>query len=218
MALLVGLGNPGPRYEANRHNIGFIAVDAICDRHGFGPWRTRHHGLMAEGTIASHRVRALKPLTFMNDSGRSVAAAAHYYRIPNEAIFVLHDEIDLRAGKVRVKRGGGSAGHNGLRSIDAHLGADYWRIRIGVGHPGDRERVHGHVLNDFAKADRGWLDKLLDALATCAPLLIENRDSDFMSKIAMLTAPPKPPKPPKPPEAPETPPAPTEEGEPDDGV
>ncbi len=206
MALMVGLGNPGPRYEANRHNIGFMAVDAIHHRHGFGPWRTRHHGLMAEGVVADRKARVLKPMTFMNESGRSVAAAAHYYRIPSEAIFVLHDEIDLRAGKVRVKRGGGSAGHNGLRSIDAHLGADYWRVRIGVGHPGDRERVMGHVLNDFAKADRGWLDKLLDALAECAPLLVEGRAADFMSKVAMLTTPPKPPQ------------APAKEAEPGDGI
>ena len=202
MFLLVGLGNPGPGYERNRHNIGFMAVDAIHRRHGFGPWRVRHEALAAEGTIGGEKILALKPQTFMNESGRSVGATLRFFKMAPGDTHVLYDEIDLRPGKVKVKLGGGAAGHNGIRSIMSHIGPDFWRVRMGVGHPGDKARVHGHVLSDFAKAEQAWLDPLLDAVTDSFPLLAERRDSDFMSRVAMLTAPPKPPKPPRPPQEP----------------
>ena len=160
MLLLVGLGNPGPKYADNRHNIGFMAVDEIVRRHGFGAWRARFHGLAADGVLDGQKVLALKPTTFMNHSGRAVGEAMRFFKLEPAAVTVIHDEIDLAFGKVRVKRGGGHAGHNGLRDIDAHIGADFWRVRVGIGHPGDKELVHGHVLSDFAKADsrrsNGW--------------------------------------------------------------
>jgi PTH1 family peptidyl-tRNA hydrolase len=183
--LIVGLGNPGPRYAANRHNIGFMALDAIIRHHGLSAPRRRFEGEVCEGAIDGRDVLALRPLTFMNDSGRSVAAAARFFKIPGDAIFVFHDELDLAAGRVRVKRGGGSAGHNGLRSIDALLGSDYWRVRLGIGHPGQKHRVLGHVLADFAAADAAWLDPLLAALAEHVPLLIEGDAGHFMSKLAL---------------------------------
>ena len=158
MQLWVGLGNPEPGMARNRHNIGFMAVDVIAIRHGFGPWRQRFKGLVAEGMVGQHKVLALKPQTYMNVSGESVQAAAAFYKLAPEAITAFHDELDLVPGKVRVKRGGGAAGHNGLRSMDRMLGTpDYWRVRLGIGHPGEKERVLGHVLSDFAKADRDWL-------------------------------------------------------------
>ncbi|MGE4220019.1 MAG: aminoacyl-tRNA hydrolase [Alphaproteobacteria bacterium] len=192
MLLLVGLGNPGPRYERNRHNIGFMAVDAIVRRHGFADWRGRFQGLAAEGTLGGSKVLALKPTTFMNESGRSVAEAARFFKLPPAAIAVIHDELDLALGKVRVKLGGGHAGHNGLRSIQAHLGPDYWRVRVGIGHPGDKDRVHGHVLGDFAKADEPLVGRLVDAIAEAAPLLASDGQNEFMSKVALLTQPPRP--------------------------
>ena len=192
MLLLVGLGNPGPRYADNRHNIGFMALDEIVRRHGFGPWRRRFQGQIAEGRIGGERLLALKPETFMNESGRAVGEAARFYKIAPEDVIVLYDEIDLAPGKLRVKRGGGAGGHNGIRSIDAHLGKDYWRVRLGVGHPGHKDRVHGHVLRDFAKADRDWLQALLDAVARELPRLIAGDDGGFMSRVAFLTAPPEP--------------------------
>ena len=198
MLLLVGLGNPGPGYEGNRHNIGFMAVDAIHRRHGFGPWRARHQALAAEGHVAGEKILALKPQTFMNESGRAVGAALRFFKMEPGDAYVLYDEIDLRPGKVKVKLDGGAAGHNGIRSIINHIGPAFWRVRLGVGHPGEKDRVHGHVLSDFAKADSSWLDALLDAVADSFPLLAERREADFMSRVAMLTAPPKPPKPPKP--------------------
>ena len=201
MFLLVGLGNPGPGYERNRHNIGFMAVDAIHRRHGFGPWRVRHEALAAEGTVGGEKILALKPQTFMNESGRSVGAALRFFKMAAGDAHVFCDEIDLRPGKVKVKLGGGAAGHNGIRSIMSHIGADFWRVRMGVGHPGDKARVHGHVLGDFAKVEQICVVPLLDAVADSFPLLAERRDSDFMSRVAMLTAPPKPPKPPRPPKA-----------------
>ena len=187
MLLWVGLGNPEPGMARNRHNIGFLALDTIALRHGFGPWRPRFKGLVAEGMVDGHKVLALKPQTYMNASGESVQAAAGFFKLPVEAITAFHDELDLMPGKVRVKRGGGAAGHNGLRSMDRMLGApDYWRVRLGIGHPGDKERVLGHVLGDFAKADRDWLLPVLDAVAEAAPLLAAGKPEDFMTKVALL--------------------------------
>jgi len=198
MQLLVGLGNPGPDHAGNRHNIGFMAVDEIVRRHGLAVPRakSRPNGLLSEGAVDGARVIVLKPLTFMNNSGQAVGEAVRYYRIPPSDVFVFHDEIDLAAGKVRAKLGGGNAGHNGLRSIDAHIGRDYWRVRLGIGHPGDRDRVHGHVLRDFAKADRPWVEKVLEAVSDAIPLLLAGREADFMSRVALLTQPPKPKRPP----------------------
>jgi PTH1 family peptidyl-tRNA hydrolase len=192
MLLLVGLGNPGPEYAKHRHNIGFMAVDAIVRRHSFGPFRKRFQGRAAEGEIAGVKVLALKPETFMNQSGRSVRTAMAFYKIPPEDVTVFHDEIDLLANKVRVKRGGGHAGHNGLRSIHENIGPDYRRVRLGIGHPGDRNRVTGHVLGPFAKEDQDWLEKLLDALAAHAGFLVKGDDSGFMSKVANDLKPPRP--------------------------
>ena len=190
MMLLVGLGNPGPEFTRNRHNIGFMALDAIIQRHGFGRFRERLKGQRAEGTIAGQRCLALKPVTFMNRSGEAIGAAVRFLRIPLADVIVFHDEIDLRHGKVRTKRGGGNAGHNGLRNIDAHLGPDYRRVRLGVGHPGDEDLVKGHVLRDFGKADDAWLTPLLDAVAEAAPLLVLGDDPAFMSRVALLAKPP----------------------------
>ena len=188
MQLWVGLGNPEPGMARQRHNIGFMAIDVIAQRHGFSPWRQRFKGLVAEGNIAGEKILALKPLTYMNGSGESVQAAAAFYKLPPEAITAFHDELDLVPGKVRVKRGGGAAGHNGLRSMDRMLGTpEYWRVRLGIGHPGIKERVMGHVLGDFAKVDKDWLVPLLDAVAEAAPLLAEGRPEEFMTKVALLT-------------------------------
>lgn len=195
MLLLVGLGNPGPEHVGNRHNIGFMAVDAIASKHSFGSARTRFKGLVAEGHLGGRRTLILKPLTYMNLSGEAVGEASRYLKIPPQDIVVFHDELDLPAGKLRMKAGGGHAGHNGLRSLDAHIGPDYRRCRLGIGHPGDRAKVLGWVLNDFAKADRAWLDPLLAAIAEAAPLLAEGKDATFASKVGLLIAPPKPKKP-----------------------
>ena len=188
MRLWVGLGNPEPGMARQRHNVGFMAIDAIARRHGFSPWRQRFKGLIAEGTVGGERVIALKPQTYMNGSGESVQPAAAFYKLPPERITAFHDELDLVAGKVRVKRGGGAVGHNGLRSMDRRLGTpEYWRVRIGIGHPGSKERVQGHVLGNFAKADEGWLAELLDALADAAPLLAADKPEEFMTRVALLT-------------------------------
>ena len=190
MLLWVGLGNPEPGMARQRHNIGFMAVDAIARRHGFSPWRRRFKGLVAEGNIGRERVMALKPLTYMNGSGESVQPAAAFFKLPPEAITAFHDELDLAPGKVRVKRGGGAAGHNGLRSMDRQLGTpDYWRVRLGIGHPGHKDRVTGHVLGDFSKDDAKWLPELLDAVADAAPILAEGQAEAFMSKVALLAPP-----------------------------
>jgi len=171
-----------------RHNIGFMAADAIASRHGFGPWRQRFKGLLAEGSIGGEKILALKPMTYMNDSGSSVQAAAGFFKLPPEAITAFHDELDLTPGKMRVKRGGGAAGHNGLRSMDRALGTpEYWRVRLGIGHPGHKDRVLGHVLGDFAKVDQDWLAALLDAVADAAPLLAAGQPEAFMSKVALAT-------------------------------
>lgn len=188
MLLWAGLGNPEPGMARHRHNIGFLAMDVIAIRHGFSPWRNRFKGLVAEGSLGGERILALKPMTYMNDSGESVQAAAAFYKLEPEAITAFHDELDLAPGKVRVKRGGGTAGHNGLRSIERMLGTpDFWRVRLGIGHPGVKERVLGHVLGDFAKADRDWLLPVLDGVAEAAPLLAAGKPEEFMSKVALLT-------------------------------
>ncbi len=188
MKLWVGLGNPEPGMLRQRHNIGFMALDVIAHRHGFSPWRQRFKGVFAEGSVGGVKVLALKPLTYMNASGESVQAAAAFYKLPPDGITAFHDELDLVPGKVRVKRGGGAAGHNGLRSMDRQLGTpDYWRVRLGIGHPGDKARVTGHVLGDFAKVDQDWLRDLLDAVADAAPLLAGDKPEDFMTRVALLT-------------------------------
>jgi PTH1 family peptidyl-tRNA hydrolase len=183
MRLLVGLGNPGARYVGNRHNIGFMALEAIARRHGIGPWRRRFQGVAAEGPLAGERVILLLPGTFMNDSGFAVAEAAHFYKIGADDIVVFHDEIDLPPAKVRVKTGGGIAGHNGLRSISSHVGNDYRRVRIGVGHPGVKELVYNHVLSDFAKAERPWVEAVCDIIADNAGLIAKGDDASFQNKV-----------------------------------
>jgi PTH1 family peptidyl-tRNA hydrolase len=191
MKLVVGLGNPGPKYERTRHNIGFMAVDEIVRRHGFRAPRDKFHGQLFEGEIGGERVLALKPLTFMNNSGESAAAAARFYKIDPADVIVIYDELDLPLGKIRVKRGGGSAGHNGLRSIDAHLGSQYWRVRLGIGHPGLRQLVlHYLTEQNFPPDETVWLDKMLPAVAEALPILVSGQDSAFMSKVALLIDPP----------------------------
>lgn len=185
--LLVGLGNPGADYAGHRHNIGFMAIDAIVARHRLSAGRARFNGEVFEGRIGDTAVMALKPMTYMNESGRSVGIAARFFKLNSARVIVLHDELDLASGKVRVKRGGGAAGHNGLRSIDAHFGQDYWRVRLGIGHPGDKTRVIGHVLRDFAVADRLWLDPLLAAVAENMTLMLADDAAGFMSKVAQAT-------------------------------
>ena len=186
MKLFVGLGNPGSEYARNRHNVGFMAVEAIARAHGFGPWKRKFKGVAADGEIAGEKILLLKPETYMNESGRSVGEAARFLKIAEQDIVVFYDEIDLAPGKLKVKTGGGNAGHNGLRSISAHLGNDYVRVRIGVGHPGVKELVARWVLNDFAKADRTWLEPLLDAIAKAAPRLARNDQSRFLTDVAKM--------------------------------
>jgi PTH1 family peptidyl-tRNA hydrolase len=188
MLLLVGLGNPGERYAGNRHNIGFMAVQEIAKRHGLPPWRRRFQGVATEGPIAGARTLLLLPGTYMNESGRAVAEAAHFYKIPLSDIAVFHDEIDLPPGKLRVKTGGGIAGHNGLRSISENIGNDYRRVRIGVGHPGNKDLVHNYVLGDFAKSERDWVEALIGIMADNADLIARGEDASFQNKVhlAML--------------------------------
>ena len=182
MLVIAGLGNPGAQYKRNRHNIGFMAVDAIAEQGRFGPFRARFQGLTAEGTLGDERVMLLKPQTFMNESGRSVGEALRYLKLDLGALAVIHDELDLAPGRVRVKVGGGDAGHNGLRSITAHLGPGYKRVRIGIGHPGDKALVHNYVLNDFAKLEAGWVEAVCRAIAEAAPLLAKGQDASFQNK------------------------------------
>tara|TARA_R110000850_G_scaffold101582_3_gene209957 strand:- start:1851 stop:2615 length:765 start_codon:yes stop_codon:yes gene_type:complete len=191
MKLIVGLGNPGAKYARNRHNIGFMALDMIAADHGFTPWKTKHQGQVTEGRLGSERAVLLKPETFMNLSGQSVQAAMRFYKLEPSDVIVLHDEIDLAPAKVKCKTGGGHAGHNGLRSIHAHIGPDYHRVRLGVGHPGHKDAVPGYVLRDFPKADEGWLDDVLRGISDGAPELARGDMAKFMNAVAMRVSPPR---------------------------
>jgi peptidyl-tRNA hydrolase, PTH1 family len=187
MKLFVGLGNPGAKYAGNRHNIGFMAVERIADRYRFAAWRRKFDGVAAEGDIGGERVLLLKPETYMNDSGRSVGEAARFLKIDIADIVLFHDELDLDPGRVKVKVGGGNAGHNGLRSTSAHIGNEYARVRIGIGHPGSKDAVTHYVLNDFAKAESAWIEPLLDAIAASATWLAKGDTARFQSDVARLT-------------------------------
>ena len=189
MLLLVGLGNPGQKYEHNRHNIGYVAVDEIVHRHSFGPWKSRFQGVVSEGRLGSQKVLALKPATFMNLSGQSVGDAMRFYKLGLEDVVVLHDELALEPGKMKVKAGGGSAGNNGIKSITQHIGPEYRRVRIGIGHPGDKNKVSGYVLHDFAKADQAWIDDLIPAISDAAPKLADGDDAGFMNDVARMLKP-----------------------------
>lgn len=191
MRLFVGLGNPGAKYAGNRHNIGFMAVDRIAADHGFSPWRAKFQGQMAEGRLGPEKVVLLKPETFMNRSGDAVQAAVQFYKLTPADVTVFHDELDLAPGKCRVKAGGGHAGHNGLRSIHAHLGPDYGRVRLGIGHPGHKDRVSGYVLSDFAKADQDWLDDLMRGISDGAADLAGGDTARFLNAVALRVAPPR---------------------------
>jgi peptidyl-tRNA hydrolase, PTH1 family len=191
MKLWAGLGNPGAKYAHNRHNIGFMAVDRIATDHGFGPWRARFQGQVAEGTLAGGKVLLLKPGTFMNLSGQAVAEAARFHKLALTDITVFHDEIDLAPGKVKTKTGGGHAGHNGLRSIHAHLGDGYHRVRLGVGHPGHKDAVPGYVLHDFAKADEAWLDDVLRGISDGAAALAIGDTAKFLNAVGLRVSPPR---------------------------
>ena len=188
--LIAGLGNPGSQYARNRHNAGFIVVDALHAEYGFGPWKAKFEGLLSEGALGGRKTYLLKPQTYMNLSGDSVGPALRFFKLPLEALVVVHDEIDLAAGKLKVKTGGGDAGQNGLRSITATLGPDYRRVRLGIGHPGEKHRVSGHVLDNFSKDDILWLKPLVEAMVQAAPLLAKDDDAGFMSKVALLLKPP----------------------------
>jgi len=183
MLLFVGLGNPGARYARNRHNIGFVAVDEIARRHGFGPWRRRFQGEASEGSLASERVMLLKPTTYMNDSGRAVQEAVNFFKIGAGDVTVFQDELELPPAKVRVKVGGGIAGHNGLRSVTSHIGNDYRRVRLGIGHPGVKELVHAYVLSDFFKEEAPWVTALCEAVADNAPMLASGQDASFQNRV-----------------------------------
>jgi PTH1 family peptidyl-tRNA hydrolase len=201
MRLFVGLGNPGARYAGNRHNVGFMLVDAIARRHRIGPWRRKFQGVACEGPLAGERALLLLPGTFMNESGRAVAEAMHFYKLELGQVVVFHDELDLPPGKVRVKTGGGTAGHNGLRSISGHVGNDYRRVRVGIGHPGAKDLVYPYVLSDFAKSERAWVDALSEIIADNADLLVRGDDASFQNKVHLAMdakgfGEPKPPGPP----------------------
>jgi len=183
MLLFVGLGNPGAQYAGNRHNIGFMALEAIAREHRFPPFRARFKGRVSEGTIGGERVILLAPETYMNESGRAAQEAARFYKIDLPGIVALHDELDLAPGKLRIKTGGGNAGHNGLRSLTAHLGNDYRRVRLGIGHPGDKAMVHSYVLNDFGKGERAWVSALCDAVARNAAMIVAGDDSKFQTRV-----------------------------------
>ncbi|MBX3496331.1 MAG: aminoacyl-tRNA hydrolase [Parvibaculum sp.] len=190
MILLVGLGNPGEKYARNRHNIGFMAADAIVRRHSFAAPRARFQGLVSEGTLDGEKAIVLKPTTYMNESGRAVGEAMRFYKIEPADVIVFHDELDLAPAKLRIKTGGGAAGHNGIRSIAAHIGPDFRRVRIGIGHPGEKDRVLGAVLGDFSKAEmKDWVEPLIDAIADAAPLLAEGKDATFANKVHLALNP-----------------------------
>ncbi|WP_421357716.1 aminoacyl-tRNA hydrolase [Agrobacterium rosae] len=185
MIIIAGLGNPGTQYANNRHNIGFMAVDALQRLPSFSPWSKKFKAEISEGEISGEKVLLMKPLTFMNLSGESVGEAMRFYKVKTSDIIAIHDELDLVAGRARIKIGGGHGGHNGLKSIDAHCGKDYRRLRLGIGHPGDKDRVNGHVLGDFAKSDKVWLEPLIDAIADNASMLVKGEDSQLMNKLAL---------------------------------
>lgn len=191
MKLFVGLGNPGAKYAGNRHNIGYMAVDRIAADHGFGPWRSKFQGVISEGRLGREKVILLKPETFMNLSGQSVGEAMRFHKLEPSEVIVFHDELDLAPGKFRLKTGGGHAGHNGLRSIHAHIGDAYDRVRLGIGHPGDKNRVAGYVLADFAKAEADWLDDLLRGISDGAAALAEGEGAKFLNAVSLRTAPPR---------------------------
>jgi PTH1 family peptidyl-tRNA hydrolase len=191
-ALLVGLGNPGPEYAQHRHNVGFMALQRIAERHGFGTVKSRFKGMTVEGRIAGQKVLALKPTTFMNRSGDAVAEAVKFFKIPPARVIVLYDELDLAPGKMKVKLGGGAAGHNGIRSIDGAIGPDFWRVRIGIGHPGHKDLVHNYVLHAFAKADKDWLDPMLDAISDEIGAMLDGQSELFMTKVAARLTPQRP--------------------------
>lgn len=188
MHLLVGLGNPGGQYANNRHNIGFMAVDAIHARHGFSPWRSRFSAQISEGRIGDHKVIVAKPSTFMNLSGQAVGEIARFYKLEANDVTAIHDELDLEPGRARIKRGGGHGGHNGLKSLDAHLGKDYRRIRLGIGHPGHRDLVSGYVLKDFPRADEPWVEAVTDEIARSIDLALDGKDSDLNGRLNEATA------------------------------
>jgi PTH1 family peptidyl-tRNA hydrolase len=191
MKLIVGLGNPGSKYDKNRHNIGFMAVDRIADDHGFSSWKSKFSALISEGTVDGEKILLLKPQTFMNRSGQSVGEAMRFYKLSPADIHVIHDELDLAPGKARAKQGGGHAGHNGLRSIHSHIGADYGRVRLGIGHPGSKDQVARYVLNDFAKSDSEWLDDLMRGISDGIGQLAKGDSGKFMNAVALRTAPPR---------------------------
>ena len=193
MRLLVGLGNPGTAYSRNRHNIGYMAADEIVRRHGFSGWKAKFQGELAEGAIGGEKILVLKPGTFMNLSGQSVGAALRFHKIEPDAVTVFYDELDLAPSKIRIKQAGGSGGHNGIKSLDSHIGPDYWRVRLGIGHPGDKNLVSPYVLGDFAKAEQAWLEPLLDGVARHLPLQLAGKHNDDLSKVALSL--PKPEKP-----------------------
>jgi PTH1 family peptidyl-tRNA hydrolase len=201
--ILVGLGNPGGHYARNRHNIGFLAVDEIARRYNFTPFRpSKFQGDLSEGSLDGVKCLLVKPTTYMNLSGDCVGAIMRFFKVPPEQVIVFHDELELPASKFRVKRGGGHAGHNGLKSLDAHCTPEYWRVRLGIGHPGDKARVTAHVLSDFAKADEAWLSPLLDAVTDAIPLFVTKSEREFTESVSRKLTPPKPPKPaPVPPRA-----------------
>lgn len=207
MLIIAGLGNPGAKYAGNRHNIGFMAVDAIQRRPGFAPWSKKFKAEISEGELAGEKVLLMKPQTFMNLSGDAVGEAMRFYKLGPQNIVAIYDELDLAPAKARIKVGGGHGGHNGVKSLDAHCGKEYRRLRLGIGHPGNKDLVHGYVLGDFAKVDREWLEPLLDAIADNAEMLVKNEDSQLMNKLALSVGakaddetakPPKPAKEPKP--------------------
>lgn len=185
MWLLIGLGNPGDKYEKNRHNVGFMTVDRIAQEYNFPAYKSKFDGLVTEGRIDGQKVAIIKPQTYMNESGRSAGPFAKFFKVTPNRIIVFYDELDLPPGKLRVKQGGGSGGHNGIKSLDAHLGRqDYWRVRMGIGHPGDKDRVTGHVLGDFSKEENKWLPQWLDIIVSQAPLLLNDKSNDFMTRVA----------------------------------
>jgi len=191
MHMLVGLGNPGKGYAHNRHNIGFTVIDEIARQYLFSPWRVKFQGHISDGTIAGDRIIALKPMTFVNRSGQAVGETARYYQIPPQNVWILYDELDLAPGKVKVKQGGGNAGHNGLRSVEQHISDSYWRIRFGIGHPGHKDRVSGYVLQNFSKVDQEWLEPLVKTAAEAMPFLVHGDESRFMTEIARKIRPAK---------------------------